>query len=76
MQDMIAFLLEQFAAMGASVEDLAKEKARLEQRDAYYEEWSDLKSWCDGASQHALPRAPEPPTAKSSPCPEAASIDR
>ena len=43
----IAFVLEQFASMGMTAEEAARERARLLTDDAYYDAWCErLHEWC------------------------------
>ena len=43
----IAFVLAQFEAMGATEENIAHERHRLTAEDAYYTEWcGNVRGWC------------------------------
>lgn len=43
----VTFVLEQFAAMGATVAELAHEREQLLTDDAYYRRWcGDIHEWC------------------------------
>lgn len=49
----IAFVLQQFEAMGMT--DRAKEEERLRSDDEYYVEWClDIETWCPGWDGYRL----------------------
>lgn len=53
----IAFVLEQFAAMGMTAAQEVEERVRLHTDDAYYDEWCErLTEWCASVPSEVLSR--------------------